>query len=295
MPSPLVAKKYSIESHTLRYFKTSYITDKNFVNLDQAQLSSEPQLFILLKQNKVKQVNLNRKYKELPLNILVIEVNSKNLFESNAKELKALKSIYKTSEEITNDPIAKKEISDQIDHLERRLISALKGITHSTDYIWMHDAKKLKIRLLYGHPDSPKQHSSRYLSPITNVLRNELINRDNISAQGQSARTNLIKMMASQRHDPELGYASDKFPPDKTIFNAVFKQSRAISKRFKLVINLLTRKKVRLFILHIEFIKNSLSSRSQSLMLNYARVCLCLLLESKKACILLFFLDFIIR
>lgn len=229
MPSPLVAKKYSIESHTLRYFKTSYITDKNFVNLDQAQLSSEPQLFILLKQNKVKQVNLNRKYKELPLNILVIEVNSKNLFESNAKELKALKSIYKTSEEITNDPIAKKEISDQIDYLERRLISALKGITHSTDYIWMHDAKKLKIR---SYMDI-QTHLSNILQDIYHqspVLRNELINRDNISAQGQSARTNLIKMMASQRHDPELGYASDKFPPDKTIFNAVFKQSELYQK-----------------------------------------------------------------
>ena len=122
MPTPLVAKKYSIESHTLRYFKTSYISDKNFVNLDQDLLSLEPELYILLKQNKVKQADLNNKYKELPSNILIIEVNSKNLFESNAKELKALKSIYNTSEEITNDPIAKKEISDQIDHLERRLL-----------------------------------------------------------------------------------------------------------------------------------------------------------------------------
>ena len=92
MPTPLVAKKYSIESYTLRYFKTSYISDKNFVNLDQDQLSLEPELYILLKQNKVKQADLNNKYKELPSNILIIEVNSKNLFESNAKELKALKS-----------------------------------------------------------------------------------------------------------------------------------------------------------------------------------------------------------
>ena len=66
-----------------------------------------------------------------------------------------------------------------------------------------------------------------YESP---TLRNELLNRDNISAQGQSARTSLIKMMASQRHDPELGYDSDKFPPDKTLFNAVFKPDLASSK-----------------------------------------------------------------
>ena len=268
MPTPLVAKKYSIESHTLRYFKTSYISDKNFVSLDQDRLSLEPQLFILLKQNKVKQVNLNQKYKELPSNILIIEVNSKNLFESNAKELKALKSIYKTSEEITNDPIAKKEISDQIDHLERRLISALKNITQSTDFTWIHASKKLKIR---SHIDI-QTHLSSILQDIYHqspVLRNELINRDNISAQGQSARTNLIKMMASQRHDPELGYASDKFPPDKTIFNAVFKQLGLYQKESIGYKFAYPKKNSPLYPAY-EFIKESLSSSEPK---SYAELC----------------------
>ena len=222
-PLPLVAKKYSIESHTLRFFKTSYISDTHFMGLEENSYSLEPELYILLKQNKVKQSDIVKKYKDLPSNILIIEVNSKNTFESNAKELKALKNIYKTSEEITNDPIAKKEISDQIDHLERRLTNALKGITQSTDLAWIHNAKELKINT---HLDIQANLSNilqdiYYESP---TLRNELLNRDNISAQGQSARTSLIKMMASHRHDPELGYDSDKFPPDKTLFNAVFKQ-----------------------------------------------------------------------
>ena len=39
-------------------------------------------------------------------------------------------------------------------------------------------------------------------------------------------------MMASQRHDPELGYSADKFPPDKTIFNAVFKQLGLYQKEY---------------------------------------------------------------
>ena len=62
--------------------------------------------------------------------------------------------------------------------------------------------QKIKIR---SHIDI-QTHLSSILQDIYHqspVLRNELINRDNISAQGQSARTNLIKMMASQRHDPE--------------------------------------------------------------------------------------------
>ena len=57
------------------------------------------------------------------------------------------------------------------------------------------------------------------------------INRDNISAQGQSARTSLIKMMGNRemRMLPELGYEKEKFSPDKTIFNAIFNQSGFVS------------------------------------------------------------------
>ena len=222
-PLPLVAKKYSIESHTLRFFKTSYVSDTYFSSLDKNNHSLEPKLYILLKQNKIKQSELNKKFNELPSNILVIEVDSKKTFEGNAKELKALKTIYKTSEEITNDPIAKKEISDQIDHLERRLTNALKGITQSTNHIWRHEGKQLDIKT---HLDI-QSHLSKILKKIYSdspILKNELINRDHISAQGQSARTRLIKMMASQRHDSRLGYEADKYPPDKAIFNAIFKQ-----------------------------------------------------------------------
>ena len=56
-------------------------------------------------------------------------------------------------------------------------------------------------------------------------MNNELINKDFISAQGQSARTSLIKKMRVNRNLENLGYPHDKFPPDKTIFNAIFNEA----------------------------------------------------------------------
>ena len=50
-------------------------------------------------------------------------MNSRANYEANTKELKALKNIYKNNEDIFNDPIAKKEISDQINFLEKKLIT----------------------------------------------------------------------------------------------------------------------------------------------------------------------------
>ena len=267
-PLPLVAKKYSIESHTLRYFKTYYISDSHFVNLDDDSYSLEPKLFILLKQNKVKEKVLSKKIKELPSNILVLEVNSKNIFDSNAKELKALKNIYNHSEEITNDPIAKKEISDQIDHLERRLSNTLKGITQSADLAWIHNTKKLNIK---NHLDIQAE-LSRILKGIyfeSPILKNELINRDNISAQGQSARTKLIKMMASQRHDPNLGYEPNKYPPDKTIFNAIFKELNLYQKE-SIGYKFAYPKKGSPLYPAYEYIKRSLSSTEPK---SYAELC----------------------
>ena len=230
-PLPLVAKKYSIESHTLRYFESSYISDLSFMEMDENSYTSKPQLFIILNQNRVKQKVLADKYSLLPKNILIIEVNSKDKFEGNAKELKALRNIYLNSEKITNDPIAKKEISSQIDHLERMLTNSLKNISQSTDSKWIHKGKSLNIKDLLDI----QAHLSRILEDIFHsspILKNELINRDNISAQGQSARTKLIKMMGNRenRMHPGLGYDQDKFPPDKTIFNAIFNQLKLYQK-----------------------------------------------------------------
>lgn len=269
-PLPLVAKKYSIESHTLRYFKTSYISDTNFMKLDKDDFPHEPEVFILLNQKREKETNLQAKYADLPSNLVIIEVDSKNTFEGNAKELKALKIIYQNSEEITSDSIAKKEISDQIDHLERRLTNALKGITQTTDFVWINQGSKLSIKSSLDI----QSHLNNILKKIYSdspVLKNELINRDVISAQGQSARTKLIKMMGSRenRIDAELGYEVDKYPPDKTIFNAIFKQLDLYQKASVGYIFARPKKGTPLFATY-EFMEKALSSGEP---LSYAELC----------------------
>ena len=258
-PLPLVAKKYSIESHTLRYFESSYISDVRFKEMDESNYPNRPELFIILNQNRIKQKDLKEKYASLPKNILVIEVNSKEKFEGNAKELKALRNIYLNSEKITNDPIAKKEISSQIDHLERMLTNSLKDITQSIDSKWIHMGRNLNIK----HVLDIQSHLSKILENIfyhSPILKNELINRDNISAQGQSARTNLIKMMGRKenRMHPGLGYDQDKFPPDKTIFNAIFNQLKLYQKAEPGYIFAYPKKNHPLYPTY-EFIKESLS------------------------------------
>ena len=52
---------------------------------------------------------------------------------------------------------------------------------------------------------------------------NELINRDALSSQGASAEVKLLKAMLEAKSLENLGFAEDLFPPEKSIFNALFK------------------------------------------------------------------------
>ena len=54
-----------------------------------------------------------------------LDVNSDLRIESQVKELKALKIIYSTYDEIQSDSIARKELSDQIDHGQNSLVTSL--------------------------------------------------------------------------------------------------------------------------------------------------------------------------
>ena len=223
-PLPVVAKRHSIMNNSLRYFDTAYISDINLANISIESLQDAPHILILLNQGKTKVANLKKSISKLPKNILLIDVNSRANYEANTKELKALKNIYKNNEDIFNDPIAKKEISDQINFLEKKLITSLKTLTQSISNKWIYKGKTLNFKNI----SDIQNKLSLILDDLYDkspVLNNELINKDFISAQGQSARTSLIKKMRVNRNLENLGYPHDKFPPDKTIFNAIFNEA----------------------------------------------------------------------
>ena len=219
-PLPLVAKRYSVTSGTLRLIPTLYLAESELVaglNIDQRN----PQAFLLLKdKKKIKPSSLSL-IKNLPNNIIILDVNSDLGIENQAKELKALRVIYSTYDEIQSDPIAKKELSDQIDHRQTSITTTLKKLVDPSFSSWYWKGKKLKIK---SNVEAQVQ-LSKILESIyakSSVIKNELVNRDQVSSQGQSARIKLMKDMLNNREMHYLGYPKDKFPPEKTIFNAIF-------------------------------------------------------------------------
>ena len=220
-PLPLIAKRYSVTSGTLRIFTSFYLSEDELIDLKISDIPDTPQAILLLKDKLKMQAAATKKLKILPDHLIVLEVNSDLGLRSQAKELKALQTINSTYDEIQSDPIAKKELSDQIDHRKSTLIALLKNITNPSLSSWYSKGAKLKIK---NNLDAQAKLSEVLESVYSKspVIKNELVNKDQVSAQGQSARTKLMKDMLNNLSHLNLGYEDDKFPAEKTVFNALF-------------------------------------------------------------------------
>ena len=55
------------------------------------------------------------------------------------------------------------------------------------------------------------------------VIKNELINRDELSSQGTASRNSLTKLMLNKSFEEDFGL--EKHPPEKSIYYSVLKKT----------------------------------------------------------------------
>tara|TARA_B100001123_G_scaffold99773_1_gene115159 strand:- start:666 stop:3431 length:2766 start_codon:yes stop_codon:yes gene_type:complete len=217
---PIVARRISIEHHTLRYFKTFYVDEKNLSTISKDR--DHPRVCYLLRDNSLPQKTFLKETMELSNRSIVAVIDTSEGLGSSIRELSSLRNILSSYPEIQSDSIAKKEILDQIDFFEEKVQAILKDTLNSNLSSWFWQKKEQPI-------DSSKSLQALLSTVIgrdyftkSPKVANELINRDLISGQGQSARRKLIQAMLNDQEKPELGFDKEHFPPDKSIFYALF-------------------------------------------------------------------------
>ena len=125
-PLPLVAKRYSVISGALRVINTEYVDEPSLKKIVDNNLLHEPRAFSLKAGGQVIK-NVIKAYRIASKKLHRLDVNSDLRIESQVKELKALKIIFSTYDEIQSDSIARKELSDQIDHRQNSLVTSLQA------------------------------------------------------------------------------------------------------------------------------------------------------------------------
>jgi hypothetical protein len=221
--SPVVARKYSIQNGTLRVFSPLYIdatTKKDFY-----ENNDQPKILFFLSENPDDTAvfeNIIKIYPN-PLSIYVLCKNASQL-KAIVAEAIALENIQSERAEIKSDPVAQRELKDRlltIRHTEAELLTRYLEQPEANQWFWQGMHLELPTQRELQNQLSKVLKTAYDQAP---VIKNELINRNKVSAQANGAKNKLIAALLTKAHLEDLGFDSEKYPAEKTIYRAVFKE-----------------------------------------------------------------------
>jgi hypothetical protein len=119
----------------------------------------------------------------------------------------------------TDDPIAIAELDSYLNNskisLNQLILSSFYGEDSTVKWFFDGKEKRFKNSREMNHALS---EICDEVYPFTPTLKNELINREKISAAISSAKKNLIELLLKYADHANLGFDDDRFPPEKTIY-----------------------------------------------------------------------------
>ena len=127
---------------------------------------------------------------------------------------------------IENDKVAEKELralrSSHINKLDSYLLESI--YSSSEELKWVFNGSLIEI--------DGQRSFNRQLSNIidevyrdTPIYKNELINKNKVSPAIYRPRKDLLRRLMDNRHQEDLGFKKDQYPPDKTIYLSLLKNT----------------------------------------------------------------------
>ena len=222
--APIVARKYSIKNGLLRFFTPLYIdaTTKHetFTQMEQAQIIfffSEDQ------DDKAQLEQLIKSYAQ-PLTLYVLCENAAQI-KTVVTEAIALEKVQSERAEIKSDPVAQRELKESLQTtkaLEAELLHQYLDQPERYQWFWQGDTLTIPSRRALQNQLSLILETVYHQAPL---VKNELINRAKVSGQANGAKNKLIAALLSKTQLEDLGFVKTKYPAEKTIYRAVFKET----------------------------------------------------------------------
>lgn len=125
-----------------------------------------------------------------------------------------------------DDRVAVKELDKlrayQIEELNRITLQSLYSTDGSVLWVWQG------VQLHLPNVSAFTVQLSRICDRVydqTPVYRNELVNRHRLSSAINSPRAIFFKALAERWQEADLGFPNDKYPPERTIYLTLLKQT----------------------------------------------------------------------
>jgi hypothetical protein len=215
---PVMAKSYSYLNGTPRLFEFR-ISEHPISEIPQEEIDGFINLIFneKLSLNEVKEHSANEE-----------EAIIYGFYQKSKTIRNLLFEIEKTTkviEENDHDKAAVRELSNILFHQQNLLNHFILNNLYckNSDLVWIYNGAEVKI-------DS-KKNFNKLLSqicievyPKTPSFKNELVNKNRISSSIHTAKKNYLRALVDSWDKPDLGFAIDKFPPEKTIYLTLLKE-----------------------------------------------------------------------
>ena len=236
---PIVARRHSIETGSLRYLRTQFHDQETAADIppgkDKSQLSlvterrleKEPMLVCYLAEGKEDLERFTTKCsKATDVNDVLGVCPLGPQLRQAMTEVLALERIQHQSPDLSRDPVALTELRTRLaaaQHSENELVASILDKPEKSTWFWRGEPLKGSGRAIVN-----RRVFQSALSEVMNAvyayapkISNELINRDKPSAQANSARNRLLERLRTHITEPDLGI--EKNPPEKAIYDSLIK------------------------------------------------------------------------
>lgn len=128
---------------------------------------------------------------------------------------------------VETDKVARGEFKKLLEHEQDMLNKELSDslFSYNDKVVWIYNGEEQNI---HSHRDFNKL-LSRVCDDVyskTPVMNNELFNRHKLSGSISSARKNYLTALIEHNAEEDLGFPKDKFPPEKTIYYSLLRNTR---------------------------------------------------------------------
>lgn len=232
-PRPIVARRHSFLTGTLRYFEVRYVDS---TTRDQVDLTLSPGasgvVLLCLPLNLSEAEDFNKwaeqaVFRDRPDIVIGVAERTGRVTEL-LYELRCLDWVEKNTPELRDDPIARRELRTRFAEIQSLIQNSLDRslsiyhLRNSVDCHWFHAGKQVTSTRNRG--------LSHLLSKICDALYNqsprtwnEIVNRRLLSSQGAAARRNLIEAMLTHASEKNLGI--EGYPPERSMYESLLKAS----------------------------------------------------------------------
>lgn len=216
--APVVARRHSAETGTLRYFDVVF-ADPESRRVAASDGKGAPRIVFVLGEGRGHETAFNAmRARDGSEDVWALHRDGPAVRAAVADVL-ALEGVQRAGQELASDPVAAREIRERLEAAraaEREAVGRLLGDPGRSE--WFHGRRRLDV--------ADRRGLQRELSAIMDCayargprIRNELVNRNRLSSQAAAARNKLFRHMLDGERLRELGI--ERYPPERAVYRSV--------------------------------------------------------------------------